>query len=90
MSIERITLSQPCRILGIEQEFPKEFQEAILELVRRIQVNQDALMRDLQAQVVVDTSILPTLTQGSSTASTTQSVLTTTDSDDLAMESDYG
>jgi hypothetical protein len=86
MAIQRIDLSTPCSLRGLEQEFPKELQEPMLELIRRNETNREALIRDLRSQVVVDTSVLPSMTNGEATTETA-TVMLSSDMDDMAKES---
>lgn len=69
MGIERIQLPTPAPMQGLEDLFPKEMQEPIMELMRRYIINRDSDIKTIRANVIVDSSILPSETSGSSTSS---------------------
>lgn len=86
MSLERFSHNRPTNFRGMVEYFPKELQEGMSELTRRNEMNEEALIRSIRAQVVVDTSILNAMNSGEDTTSTAL-VMTSVDMDDSLKKS---
>jgi len=89
MAIKRLSLKVISPMNGLEDYFPAEMQAGVQELIRRYNVNLSRLMSDLVSQVPVDTSVLPDMASGSSTAAT-YSMATTDDLKRLDMRKALG
>lgn len=86
MALQRLVLPIPVHYRGLEDFAPKEVREIDLELIRRLDVNQQTLINALQEQAVADPDILPPLDNGASKASD-QSVSTSQDVQDSLIHS---
>jgi len=78
MSLERLSLRVVSPMNGVEESFPPELRSPVIEIIRRYNANLEGLLRDLRAQVVVDTSLLPSVVSGEESASSISQSLATT------------
>jgi hypothetical protein len=76
MAIKTFSSTPPSQYVGLEDHVPNEMKGFAFELIRRLQQNQDKLLSDLINQVIVDPSIIPTQTSGSSSESDYSAVTT--------------
>lgn len=67
MALQRIDLSTPTRLRGLEALSTPEMFDFTVEMIRRMEQNSEKLLSDLRKQVITDPSILPPLVQGAST-----------------------
>lgn len=70
MSIQVFQVTRPAKYQGLEDLFPSELVEGIQETVRRLVVNDDALINSIRDQLFVDTSLVPTIDNGSAATGT--------------------
>jgi len=86
MAITTFQSTPPNDYRGLEDYVSEEQKPFVLELIRRLQQNQSKLLSDLANQVIVDTSLLPTVTSGEAQA-VDYSAASSTDVDDAEIVS---
>lgn len=75
MSLSELRLTRTVRYQGLEDHFPDEMKSGVMELVRRLAVNEDALIRDLKNQIYVDGAIVDKTGELATTTEIDQSVV---------------
>ena len=58
MSLQEFSTGRPAGYQGLEDFLPKEMNGFVFELIRRLTINDEALITSLQNQVIVDPDVV--------------------------------
>lgn len=84
MALQNFQFQVPCNFQGLEDHATDDQKPLAFETIRRLSLNFETLIDALRTQVVVDTSIVPSLLGGEGTT-TDNNIIVTNDLDEVEM-----